>query len=407
MYRGLRLGRIGDIEIVADWSLLIVFFLITFSLAVGMFPAWHPDWTPRVSWLTALAAAVLFFMSITAHELSHAFVGRRGGVRIRRITLFAFGGIAHMENEPPSWKVELRMAVVGPVTSLLLGVTFLGMAAAMIGDIAIDESQANAFLARLTPAESVLLWLGWINVGLAMFNLVPGFPLDGGRVLRSIAWGATGSIQRATRLASLAGQAFAWLLMTTGFAMALGLRVPVFGTGFAGGLWLLLIGWFLNNAAIASYRQVLINEALENVPVADLMQTHIVRVAPAMTVRELVDRCVMASGQRAFPVENASGDFLGLVALRDVGKLNLKRWESATLGEIMAPAANLTKLSSQQTIGEVIDQLVRPDVEQLPVLDGRRLIGLLGREELAKWLSLRMPRRSESSRGGDALDLRV
>lgn len=195
--------------------------------------------------------------------------------------------------------------------------------------------------------------------------------------------------------------------MTTGFAMALGLRVPVFGTGFAGGLWLLLIGWFLNNAAIASYRQVLINEALENVPVADLMQTHIVRVAPAMTVRELVDRCVMASGQRAFPVENASGDFLGLVALRDVGKLNLKRWESATLGEIMAPAANLTKLSSQQTIGEVIDQLVRPDVEQLPVLDGRRLIGLLGREELAKWLSLRMPRRSQGSRGGDAWDLRV
>lgn len=111
MYRGLRLGRIGDIELVADWSLLIIFFLITFSLAVGMFPAWHPDWTPRISWLTALAAAVLFFTSVTAHELSHALVGRRGGVHVRRITLFAFGGIAHMENEPPSWKVELRMAV--------------------------------------------------------------------------------------------------------------------------------------------------------------------------------------------------------------------------------------------------------------------------------------------------------
>lgn len=393
MYRGLRLGRIGDIEIVADWSLMIIFSLITFSLALGMFPAWHPDWTPQVSWLTALAAAILFFTSVTLHELSHAFVGRRGGVHIRRITLFAFGGMAHLESEPPSWKVELRMAIVGPVTSLLLGLLCLAVAAAMIGNVTLDESQAEAFLARLSPVESMLVWLGWINVVLAVFNLIPGFPLDGGRVLRSIAWGVTGSFERATRLASLMGQAFAWLLMTTGFAMALGLRVPLFGTGLVGGLWLVLIGWFLNNAAIGSYRRLLIKDALEDVPVAELMQTHIVRVAPAITVRELLEEHVMSSGQRAFPVENARGDFLGLVSLRGIGKLERDRWDSATLEEIMTSAADVPKLSAQQSAGDVIESLLRPDVDPLAVLDGHRLLGLLGPEELAKWLSLQAIRR--------------
>lgn len=189
---GLRLGRIVDIEIVADWSLLIIFWLISFSLAAGVFPAWHPEWTAALAWGTALAAALLFFVSVLIHELSHALVGRLHGIVVRRITLFMFGGMAQMENEPPTWRAEFAMAIVGPLTSLALGVFFLWLTPFAGGPLDIDPDDPGATLAALGP----------VNILLALFNLVPGFPLDGGRVLRALLWALTGSLRRATRYAS-------------------------------------------------------------------------------------------------------------------------------------------------------------------------------------------------------------
>jgi len=384
---GLRLGRIAGIDIVADWSLLVIFSLITFSLAAGVFPSWHPGWGAGLAWLTALGAAVLFFASLLAHELSHAIVARLGGMRVRRITLFMFGGMAHLESEPRSWRAELVMAAVGPFTSFVLGVVFLFFASLAAGPLEIDPENPREALAALSPLATLLFWLGPVNLLLAAFNLVPGFPLDGGRMLRAILWGATGNLRAATRWASRGGQLFAWLLVATGTLMLFGLVVPVLGGGPIGGLWLMFIGWFLNNAALSSYRQLLVKETLEAVPVARLMRTQLDRVDPELSVRQLVEEHLMQSGQRVLPVER-DGRFLGLVSVSDLQKSERRAWDRMTAREIMTPVERLACVGPAADAGEALAELARRNVNQLPVLEDGRLVGLLRREDVIKWLAL-------------------
>lgn len=384
---GLRLGAIGGIDITVDWSLVIIFILITFSLATGVFAAWHADWGPGIRWITALAAALLFFASVLVHELSHAFVGRANGVYIRRITLFMFGGMAHMESEPASWRAELSMAIVGPFTSLVLGVVFLWLAGLVGGRLHVDPANPRAALGTLGPVATLLIWLGPVNIVLGLFNLVPAFPLDGGRVLRAVMWAMTGNLRLATRRASRAGQGFAWLLMASGFALILGLRLPFFGSGFINGLWLAFIGWFLNNAAVMSYRQLVIRESLEDVPVRKLMQTRFLRISPQMRVSTLVNEQVMPSGQRAFPVE-AEGRLLGMVSLGDLRKCERSAWENVTVKDIMTPAAELVTATPDQAAVEALAIIGRRDLNQLAVVQNGVLVGLLRREDILKWLSL-------------------
>lgn len=388
MRTGIRLGTIGGVEVVIDWSLLIIFALIALSLGAGVLPQWHPQWSAGLVWGTALIAAVMFFASVLAHELSHAFVGRSAGIRIPRITLFVFGGMAHMEREPPSWGSELRMAIVGPLTSLAIGFACLWLGGVLAGPVPADDVDTTAdYLAGLSPTATVLIWLGSINLLLGFFNLVPGFPLDGGRVLRAIAWGITGNHGRATQMASLIGQGVAWLLMGIGVAMLLGVRVPVFGYGL-GGLWLILIGWFLNGAALLSYRQVQLREALEDVPVSGLMQTRFTHIEPDLRVSELIDRHVVPGGERAFAVER-DGRFAGLVCIRDLRRSVREQWHETTVAEIMTPLERLQTVSPQQRASEALDLLTQRDVNQLPVIDHGRLVGLIDRESLLRWLAYR------------------
>ncbi len=385
---GLRVGSIAGIDIMVDVSLVIIFFLITFSLATAIFPAWHPDWSASLSWSTAVGAAVLFFASVLAHELSHALVARAYGVTVWRITLFMFGGIAQMEREPPSWRAELSIAIVGPFTSLILGIVFPVLADLISGGpIEIDPNNPQTALATLGPVASLLLWLGPVNVLLAVFNLVPGFPLDGGRVLRAIMWALTRDVRLATRWASIGGQVVAWLLMSTGFVMILGLRVPFFGGGFINGLWITFIGWYLNNAALVSYQELVIRGALEHVPVRSIMQTRFMRVDPQLSVSMLIDEYVMASGQRAFPVE-ADGRFLGIVSLHDLQKCTAANRNSARVGDIMTPLAKLTVVAPGQEALEALATIGRLELSQLPVVQEEKLLGLLRREDILKWLSL-------------------
>jgi Zn-dependent protease/CBS domain-containing protein len=385
--RGLRLGSIAGIDIAADPSLLIIFFLITFSLAEGVFPTWHPAWATEVCWLTAGGAAVLFFVSVLTHELSHALVGRVCGVEIRQITLFMFGGVAQMEGEPPSWRAELGMAIVGPLTSLVLGILFLALEGLVSGPLNFDPDNPQKALAALGPIATLLLWLGPVNIVLGLFNLVPGFPLDGGRVLRAIMWGFTGNLQLATRRASIAGQAFAWLLMSSGVLMILGLSLPLVGGGLVNGVWLAFIGWYLNNAALLSYQQLLIHDALEQVPARKLMRTRFLRVDPEMRISTLANEQMMASGQRAFPVE-AKGRLVGMVSLRDLQKADRTAWDTLTVGAIMTPAARLAVISPEEGALEALQMIGRLDVSQLPVVRDGELLGLLGREDVLTWLSL-------------------
>jgi Zn-dependent protease/CBS domain-containing protein len=387
MPTGIRLGRIAGISIYLDWSLSIIFLLITFSLAVGVFPRWHPEWSPGVSWGTAAAAAILFLLSVLIHELSHALVGRMQGIEIKRITLFIFGGMAQMENEPHAWRAELWMAIVGPITSLILGVIFLLLGALTASPLEIEAESPELFLATLSPLSTLLLWLGPVNIILGFFNLVPGFPLDGGRVLRAIMWGITGDLRRATRWASQAGQAFAWILIITGFAMILGIQVPFFGTGFVGGLWLAFIGWFLNNAALVSYRQLLVREALEDVPVSRIMQTGFVKVTPKMQINAFVDKHLMGSDQRSFPVEE-NNRLAGMISLSDIRKINREAWPNTTIGDLMTPSSQITVASPNQDAAEVLFTLARHNLNQLPVVENGTIRGLIRREDLLKWLSL-------------------
>lgn len=384
--QGLRLGRIAGIEIRLDWSLGIIFFLILYSLAVYLFPAWHPDWSASTSWITGFAAAVLFFASVLTHEMSHALVGRRFGMEIRRITLFIFGGMAHLEDEPPTWKAELSMAAVGPITSLIIGVVFLWIGGIIAGPVDMTVG-ATAALASLGPVATLLMWLGPINILLGLFNLVPGFPLDGGRVLRAILWAITGNLRKATLWASRGGQAFAWLLIGSGVAMMLGIPVPPFGAGLVNGLWLAFIGWFLHNAAIMSYRQLLVRESLVSVPVERLMLRRFESVGPDMNIDTLIDEYLMASGQRAFPVKER-GDLVGMISMQDLRKRGKEQWRNTSVRDVMTPASELAALSPDTDAYQALEVLGQRDLNQLPVIHGGELIGLIRREDIMKWLAL-------------------
>lgn len=385
---GFRLGRFFGVELVADWSLLIIFTLILVNLGAGLFPFWHPEWGPLLNWSVAFAASVLFFASVTLHELSHALVARANDIPVRRITLFVFGGMAHMEREPPSPKSEFLMAVVGPVTSLAIGVLATLAGSALIpGPIEQYAEDPQGMARSMGPLATLLLWLGPINVLLGVFNLVPGFPLDGGRVLRSILWWSTGSLERATQWASYVGRGFAWLLMAVGISMALGVSIPYLGSGLLPGLWLLLIGWFLNNAARASYQQMLMQGALEDVRVVDVMRRSTEMVPPELSVDRLVRDYFLASDDQAFPVVGAGGELLGLVELGQVRSVPRGQWEQTRTGDIMRPVQDLHVATPEEDIARVLPHLA--EQEQVPVVDHGVVAGVLRRQDLMRWLALR------------------
>lgn len=391
--RGLRLGRVAGIDVVVDWSILVIFLLVLTSLALGVLPQWHPLWSPALIWGVAAASATLFFASILAHELSHALAGRAFGVEIRSITLFLFGGMAHMEQESRSPRAELLIALAGPAASAAIGAAAI-FAGALLASPDLPTGQAldpGRVASSLGPGATLLLWLGPINLMLAAFNLVPGFPLDGGRVLRAIIWWATGSLDRATRWATTLGQAFAWVLMGSGVAMALGLRVPFFGTGLVGGLWLLLIGWFLNSAARMSFEQFAMMRALENVSVSDLMRSRIDTVTPDLPVDVLVREHILHTDQRAFPVTQRVDDdtIAGLVTLDDVRKVGPGDWATTSVSAIMTPADRLLTTEPGARAKEAFARLARHGVDQIPVVEEGHLRGVVRRQDILKWLALR------------------
>lgn len=387
MPSALRLGRVFGIEVAAHWSLLIIFALIAVVLGGGVFPSWHPDWGPMLIWSMALATAVLFFVSIAVHEVSHALVGRRYGVPVERITLFIFGGMAHSTREPPSPKAELLMAGVGPLTSLVIGVvgTIAGVALASTPAAAADPQQ---LIAGAGPLATLLLWLGPINILLAVFNMMPGFPLDGGRVLRALLWWMTGDLTKATRWSASAGSGFGWFLIGAGLLMALGVHIPFLGTGLLGGVWLMLIGWFLSNAARASYQSVLVRDALDEIPVSAVMRSQVRTVSPQTSIDILVNEYVMNDDQRAYPVMR-DGELLGLVALDDVRAVTPERWPHLSVEAIMTPAAALETMAPNEPAFEALMRLGSREVNQIPIVEGRALRGMVRREDIVKWLSLR------------------
>ena len=331
-----------------------------------------------------LVASILFFASVLAHEFAHSFVARARGMPVRRITLFIFGGVSNIEKEPQSPGNEFWMALVGPLTSLALGILFLGIGFANENGTLPYTLQG---MRQMDPIATLFFWLGPINLILAAFNMIPGFPLDGGRVLRSILWKISGSMRSATRWASALGQAIAWAFIVAGIAMAFGVQIPFFGTGLINGIWLAFIGWFLNNAAVQSYRQVVIDDILEGIQVNRLMHRSVPTVSPDLMVSQFVDEYVMGHGEQSFPV--LLGDQLvGMVSVQDVRKVARPQWESVSIKEIMTPRAKLEVINPEEDAAEALHKLSERDIRQVPVVESGHLAGLLRRQDIIRWLQL-------------------
>ncbi len=371
MRASISLGRIAGIPIGLHYSWLIIAGLITLSLSAH-FHATDPDWSGALVWFSAVTTALLFFATLLAHELSHAIVARRRGLPVRSITLFALGGVTSMEAEPASARVEFWMAIAGPLTSLAIGLVCLAVASAIGWHVTGGASG---------PLAAILGWLGSINVVLAGFNLIPGYPLDGGRVLRSVLWGMSGSLERATRDAARVGQVVA------GIFIALGILRFFAGAG-VGGLWIAFIGWFLLDAARTSEAEVALTASLRGVQAADVMTRDCDTVPAGTTLESFVD-LVLHTGRRCYLVTGEDGEIRGLITPQEVRRVERDRWPTARVGGAMRPLSDLKTVDPATPVSDVLRLMSREDVNQVPVVANGRLAGVITRAHLLQLIQAR------------------
>jgi Zn-dependent protease len=358
---GFNLGKIFGIEVRLHYTWFIIFILVTVSLV-------YPDWSQWLSWCIGIITSLLLFASVLAHELAHSLVGRANGIPIKSITLFIFGGVAQMTKEATKASAEFKMAAAGPACSLVIG-GFFGL----IWLLTKGTFSSVAEMAR---------WLAIINVALAVFNLIPGFPLDGGRVFRSLMWRFSGNYKRSTKIATRVGQGVAYAFMGGGILMIFLLQEWI------GGLWLVFIGWFLQNAASTSYRQAQWQEALRGVIVSQVMTPYYMTVPPNITLTQLVQGYVLPTGRRFFLVADESG-FKGILTLRNIKSVAQPNWDTTPVEKIMVPADKLKVAHPEQDALSVMGQMNENDINQMPVVHEGRVVGLITRDNLIRALRTR------------------
>jgi Zn-dependent protease len=376
-----RLFRLFGIPIYLDASWLIILALFTWTLS-GIYHKELGGPSRADYWLLALVTALAFFTCIVLHEMGHALVARAVGMPIRGITLFLFGGVAELGSEPPSARAEFLMAIGGPVVSAVLAAGFWLL------------DQAGGQEAWPASAEAVFRYLWQINLAVLVFNLLPAFPLDGGRVLRSVLWGATRSLRRSTRWASTAGQAFAFLFILGGV-------FNVIDGNFVGGLWLGLIGLFLNNAARSSYQQVLIRQAFAGEPVRQFMNTEPLVVPPSLDLRHWVEDYVYRYHRKAFPV-GSDGQLEGFISTRALADVPRADWERHTVGEVMQHDVEAISIAPEADALQALTKMQRTGSSRLLVTDGDRLVGIVSLKDLLRFLELKMELEGDDREGGEA-----
>lgn len=380
MNENIRLGRIGGVAVGLNWSVLLIFALITTGLATGRFPALYPDLTPVTYGAAGLAAGLVFMASLLAHEVAHALVARRNGIDVDGITLWLFGGVARLSGEAPDPGADLRVAGVGPLVSVLLAGTFFAMG------LALDVIGVPAIII------GVFRWLAIINLILAVFNLMPAAPLDGGRILRAVLWRRRGDQLSASITAARAGRGFGWLLIAVGFMQF------VVGAGF-GGLWLVLIGWFLANAAEAEEQHARVRGALRGVVVSDVMSAD-PAVAPAdISVSTFLDRYVFPSRYSTFPLTGQAGEPAGLVTLKRVKQVPADRRGSTTVGEVACSVDELTVVAPDDSLADLVAKLSRCSEGRAVVVDHGRVVGIVSPTDIIRRLEV------ADLRGGENIDL--
>ena len=369
--RGYRLFRIFGFEVKLNATWLLLGLLITWTLAAGLFPLDYPGLSRETYWWMGVAGALGVLFSIVFHELSHSLVARRYGLPIRGITLFIFGGVAEMEDEPVTPRVEFLMAIAGPLASLLLAIVFLQF-----------ELLATT-LGWHTAVVGVSHYLGILNAVLAVFNLVPAFPLDGGRVLRAALWHWQQDLRRATRIASLIGAGFGVLLMVLGV-------VTFIGGNFIGGMWWFLIGAFLRGAARGAWMQLLVRQLLRDKPVREFMTTDPVTVAPQASVAELLEDYVYRHHHKLFPVVS-DGTLHGCVSVGDIKRVPPGERARTTVGELASPCSSANTVAPDTDITRLLSAMARPDAgTRYMVVEDGRLLGVVSMKDLREYIALKL-----------------
>lgn len=365
---GIGLGRIAGIRISLDPSWFIIFALVLLALATGYFPRYYPGQETQTYWIAGLLATLLFFASVLIHELSHSLVAIRAGIQIPEITLFIFGGIARMSQEPTNPRTELRIALAGPLSSFALAIIFRVLQMVMAG------------LAP-TLVVAVFEYLAWINLALGVFNLIPGFPLDGGRIFRAAWWWRTGSLTRATKIASDLGKGFAAALMLLG-------ALQIFAGALINGLWLLFIGIFLRGMSARGYEELIIRQALEGMAVREVMIREVVSVPPDITLTQLIHDYFLHHTFRGYPVVR-EGQVVGLVSITAVGQIPLEARDTTRVEEVMLPVGDNLVVDGEASLAEALRQLTQEGVGRLLVMDRGRLAGLITKTGLLRFVQLK------------------
>ena len=367
----IKLGKVLGVELGLHYSWFVIAFLIMFSL-VAQFHAVNRDWSEAVVWSSAILTSVLFFAALFAHELSHAMVARARGLPVHKITLFLLGGMAQLEQEPADAATEFWMALAGPLSSAAIGVVLLALARSL-GWIAWTPAR--------TPGIAILVWLGYINLALGAFNMIPGFPMDGGRVLRGIAWWITGDADRSTRIAARLGQLVGMVFIAFGI-------FSFFGGGGFNGLWFALIGWFVLQSAGASLLQLRVGSTLRGMRVRDVMSRDCPSIDGSMTLQEFVDEQLLKTGRRCFLVVDEQ-HVEGLITAQEVRSIERARWPVVSVHEAMKPIDNVHSLSPDAPAMQALETMGSQDVNQLPVVVDGRLEGIVTRGHLLQVIQSR------------------
>lgn len=361
------IGKLFGISIRLHFSWFFVFALVTWALTTQTFPAGYPDWSLATSITAGVVTSLLFFASVLAHELMHSVVAQASGIPVKSITLFIFGGVSQISKEPDEPKVELRIALAGPLTSIVLGGIFWAIWLTL--PVTFEEIIAVAF------------WLGWINLLLGVFNLIPGFPLDGGRVLRSLLWWRTGNLRRATKAASNMGRGVGFLFIFGG--------VWLIFTGFwFNGLWFAFIGWFLQNAAAGSYQQLAIQEMLKDHTASEIIDKNCLLLPLDTTVEKLVNEHILPTGQHCFIVAE-DGHPRGFVSLQNIKTVPHELWPSKMVREVMTPLDKLSWVRPDENLAQVMNTLSQHDLSQLPVVEDGNIVGMISRDNLLAFINTR------------------
>lgn len=365
---GLPLFTIQGIQLRLDYSWFIVFGLVFFSLSAGYFPRAFADQTAAVYWMAGFVATLLFFFSVVTHELAHSFMAIRSGIQVPEITLFIFGGMARIAEEAGDPRTEFKIAIVGPLTSFALALVFWLIQLALRGD-------------QPSIVIEIFGYLAWINIALGVFNLLPGFPLDGGRILRAFWWWKTGSMVEATRVASDWGKGLAIVLMIMG-------GLQIFAGGLVGGLWLIFIGMFLRGIAEGSYQDLVLRKSLESTRAADIMVRDVVTAPPDLPVKGLISDYFLRFGYRGFPVRT-DGKILGVISISNVKDVSESEQADKTVGQLMAPLEPYMVISPETSAGEILTNMSQNNVGRVLVMRGDHMLGMVTRTGLLRFLEMK------------------